>query len=347
MRLFLLALAILLVPAGAIGSNVARAELAFVAADHGVPQIFVVRADGSGRRRLTSASGPSTMPVWSPDGQHIAFVRHAGEDAQIYIMNADGGSQHPLTTGPGRATSPAWSPDGTQMVFAATRDGMSQIAVMRSDGSQRRGLAPSARDQRAPVWSPDGRLIAFLFRASREQLDPLSRTYRGHFDLYVIDANGQHLRQVPTPPPGVEPDVKEFTWLPDGRLAYISRSGPAQDGITLTTVTGAERRYLGTGASPAWAPDGRRLTFVVSHAGNPVVYVRDGEEGRAVPLVGSRLTTVRPAWSPDGRQIAFLILGDGKVRLMVTDPTGGHRQQLADDVYGDLSERPVFSWRPR
>lgn len=69
---------------------------------------------------------------------------------------------------------------------------------MRRDGSQRRDLAPSHRDQRVPAWSPDGQLIAVLSRASD-----------GHFDLYVIGADGQNLRQVPTPAPDIEPDVMD------------------------------------------------------------------------------------------------------------------------------------------
>jgi TolB protein len=284
-------LSALLTGTGARGA-VAPRELAFVAADRGVPQIFVVRADGSGRRRLTSAPGPSTTPVWSPDGQRIAFVRHTGDDTQIYIMNADGGSQRPLTTGPGRAASPAWSPNGQQIVFTATKNGVSQIVAMRNDGSQRRDLAPSPSDQRAPAWSPDGHLIAFLSRASL-----------GRVDLYVIGADGQNPRQVPTPGPGVRPDVKEFTWLPDGRLAYTNPSGLAQDTVSVTTISGAEHRVLGSAYSPAWAPDGRRLAFVAFHSGAALIYVGDSAGGKSVRLTDPRLTSVRPAWSPDGRQI--------------------------------------------
>jgi TolB protein len=336
MRILLLAFAILLVPTSAFGTNTARAELAFVALDRGVPQIFVVGADGAGRRRLTSAPGPSTTPVWSPDGQRMAFVRQTRDDTQIYIMNADGGSQRPLTTGPGRAASPAWSPDGQHIVFTATSDGVSKIVAMRSDGSQRRDLAPSHSDQRSPAWSPDGQLIAFLSSASL-----------GHFALCVVGADGQNLRQVPTPGAGVRPDVKEFTWLPDGRVAYTNPSGLAQDTVTVTTVSGADQRVLGSAYSPAWAPDGQRLAFVAFHSGAAQIYVGDSAGRKALLLTDPRLASVRPTWSPDGRQIAFLILGGGKVKLTVMGADGGHQQQLADDVYGDLSARPVFSWRPR
>ncbi|HEV2438964.1 MAG TPA: LpqB family beta-propeller domain-containing protein [bacterium] len=330
-----IALVALVVSAGAAARPAAKGELAFTGADHGVPQVFVIGADGSERRRLTDAPAGSTTPVWSPDGQQIAFVRRSGGNSQLYITDARGGSLRALTSGAGRAASPSWSPDGRQIVFAAARDGPSQIAIVRSDGGGRRNLAPSPRDQVAPAWSPDGHLIAFLTKASA-----------GYLELYVAGADGRNLRQVPTPVPSLQPDVTEFVWLPDGRLAYTNRSGLAQEGLTVTTVSGAERRYLGSASSPAWSPDGRQLAFVVGHAGAPEIYVRNGD-AKPVRLVDPSLTPVRPAWSPDGRQIAFLLLGGGTVVLAVMDADGGHLKRLAGNVYGDLSARPVFSWRPK
>ena len=335
MRTLFLVLAILLLPLRAAAPGSAPGELAFVAGERRIPQIFVVGSDGTGRRRLTDASVPSVTPVWSPDGQRIAFVRRTGTASRIDVMNADGGSQRPLATGPDSASSPAWSPDGRQIVFTATRQGASQIAVMRSDGSQVRDLAPSHGDERDPAWSPDGRLIAFLSRASG-----------GYFELYVIGPDGQGLRRVPTPVPSLQPDVTGFAWLPDGRLAYTNRSGLAQEGLSVTMLSGAEHQYLGSGSSPAWSPDGRQLAFVASHSGTTELYVRRMGE-RAVRIVDPSLTPVRPAWSPDGRQIAFLLLGGGTTTLAVAAPDGSNLRRLADDVYGDLSARPVFSWRPR
>lgn len=336
MRILLtLVLATVLICSSAFALQAAQGELAFVAADHHVPQIYVIGADGTGRRRLTSASGASTMPVWSPDGRKIAFVRETGKASVLSVMDADGGSQHSLTDREGHVASPAWSPNGRQLVFVDTRVGLSRIVLVQSDGTGRRDLAPSQSDQRAPAWSPDGKRVGFLANAGQ-----------GYLELYVVDADGRNLKQVPTPVPSLQPDVTDFAWLPDGRLAYTSRSGLAQEGLTLTTVSGSTHQYLGSGGSPAWSPDGRRLAFVVSHAGAPEIYVRTAAE-KPVRLVDPSLTPVRPAWSPDGRQIAFLLLGGGTVSLAVADPDGRHFRRLTNDVYGDLSARPVFSWRPR
>jgi len=55
--------------------------------------IFVVGADGSGRRRLVD---DGAVPLWSPDGRRIAFLRR--ED--LWVMDADGRGQRNLTDSP-------------------------------------------------------------------------------------------------------------------------------------------------------------------------------------------------------------------------------------------------------
>jgi TolB protein len=70
--------------------------------------VFVMKADGSGQRKLTQGG---SQPHWSPDGQKIAFVSERDGNGDIWLMNADGSDQRNLTRAAGnRETQPVWSP---------------------------------------------------------------------------------------------------------------------------------------------------------------------------------------------------------------------------------------------
>jgi hypothetical protein len=72
-------------------------------------QIYVMNADGGGRAQLTQGTGPHTNPVWSPDGQWIAYLSQAGGgDWQVWVMRADGSEPRQLTFGPARKFYLAW-----------------------------------------------------------------------------------------------------------------------------------------------------------------------------------------------------------------------------------------------
>ncbi len=97
-------------------------------------RIWTVRADGGTPSRLTHERGQADdMPVYSPDGSRIAFVR-AG---RIWLMDADGRNGHLL---PGQPNSdnlaPRWSPDGSRVAFETIYPGkrtlgMGSLATIR------------------------------------------------------------------------------------------------------------------------------------------------------------------------------------------------------------------------
>ena len=76
----------------------------------GDSQIWLVNADGSGKRKLTAAAGGSWSPSWSPSGNRIAFTSARDGNSEIYVMNADGSEQRRLTHSQADDSSPAWSP---------------------------------------------------------------------------------------------------------------------------------------------------------------------------------------------------------------------------------------------
>jgi TolB protein len=71
------------------GSKNLAGKIAFASNDeNGDLEIYVMNADGTNLKKLTNNSIGAQYPVWSPDGQRIAFA--AIKDGGIYTMNADG-----------------------------------------------------------------------------------------------------------------------------------------------------------------------------------------------------------------------------------------------------------------
>src|SRR5262245_58722627 len=60
-------------------------------------QVWVVAADGSGRRQLTKDAASSRSARWSPDGRRLAFLSSRGAGTQVYLMRMPDGSPVQLT----------------------------------------------------------------------------------------------------------------------------------------------------------------------------------------------------------------------------------------------------------
>ncbi|MGB9799851.1 MAG: protein kinase domain-containing protein, partial [Thermanaerothrix sp.] len=101
-------------------------EIAFASNRTGIMQIWLMNADGTNQRPITSLPDGACQPAWSPDGQRLAFIspcrekRNLYEGTKIYILDlADGGTPEPLPLPPSPAADfdPAWSPDGRRIAF--------------------------------------------------------------------------------------------------------------------------------------------------------------------------------------------------------------------------------------
>ena len=117
------------------GSNSAPAwspdgkQLAIVLTRDGSSQIYLVRPDGSGLRRLTFSGAIDTEPNFSPDGQYLLFTSDRGGSAQVYRMPVKGGLAQRMTFGEGSNYSPVHSPDGKGFVCAHFSGGKFHIAT--------------------------------------------------------------------------------------------------------------------------------------------------------------------------------------------------------------------------
>jgi Tol biopolymer transport system component len=96
---------------------------------------FVMNADGTNVRYLSSEIPAARQPSWSPDGTKIAFYGRAGTANAICLINSDGTGFTSLTgSTPGVNGWPGWSPDGSQVGFLSTRDGNLEINAISIGG---------------------------------------------------------------------------------------------------------------------------------------------------------------------------------------------------------------------
>jgi Tol biopolymer transport system component len=160
--------------------------------ENGVPQLFVMDANGSNVRHLSDTWGE--YPAWSPDGSRIAFASSMGgttpfgdPDHDVFVIDADGSDESNLTTAPDSNEGyPTWSPDGEWIAFESTlgtppsfappphdleRLSDEDVWVMRPDGSEPRNLTSDlVRQNKFPDWSDRG--IVFDREGSIVILDP-------------------------------------------------------------------------------------------------------------------------------------------------------------------------------
>jgi Tol biopolymer transport system component/DNA-binding winged helix-turn-helix (wHTH) protein len=118
---------------------------------------------GGAEVQLTRDGGHNVQPVWSPDGQWIAY--HSRKRGGIWVVPAAGGTPQQVTE---FGSDPAWAPDGSTLVFTSYAGGIaaqSNLWTVKRDGSGGKPLTQIGTPpggHRAPAWSHDGRFVAFI-----------------------------------------------------------------------------------------------------------------------------------------------------------------------------------------
>jgi eukaryotic-like serine/threonine-protein kinase len=271
--------------------------IAYVVHGDARDDLFVTRVAGGERVKLTRDDSRKADPVFSPDGEKIAFARKAASEVtpEICTIPSFGGEVDPIAQA---AAFPAWSPDGSRLVYVRHRPGEPEaLAVSSLDASESRVLLAGDAVYPflgRPSWSPDAKLIAV----------PRSRGGESR-EIWIVPLSGQPAYRFSNDPVGVVSDTPVFT--PDGRgLIYRSTRGGASN-LWLQPLNGSPPTQITSGPGPDTFPSIARdgtLAFLNSRSRFVLsLYRSDSAESSVLLSDSSKLWA--PAFSPDGQEIAF------------------------------------------
>jgi Tol biopolymer transport system component len=226
-------------------------EIVTASANGSHRHVLVRLPTGSNGGGLVNANyGVSLALAFSPNGRQLAYASPITVDSApaITIIDAKTGKRRRTIGLSFPSSGLAWGSSG-EIAYTT----QSSIDAMRADGSHRRQITNGGRGtDSGPNWSPDGKKLAFLRDVqtlecfASDRAAPIARpadsncSQVDHTDVYVVAANGSHLRRLTYFGQATGP-----VWSPDGKqIAFYDNNGhiiavPAGGGRAKTLVTGA------------------------------------------------------------------------------------------------------------
>jgi Tol biopolymer transport system component len=202
--------------------------------------LFIAKADGTDKKRITTAPGYDAEATWCHKGGKVIFTSVRDGDLDLYEMNESGGDVKRLTSTAGYDGGAFYNADCTEIVWRASRfDDPAQLAdyqkllaegfvrpskmelyVAKADGSGAKQITKNGAANFGPYFTPDGKRVIY----SSNVLDPRGR----EFDIFILNKDGSgEPERITTAPafdgfPMFSPDGKLLVWAsnranPEGR----------------------------------------------------------------------------------------------------------------------------------
>lgn len=126
--------------------------------------LYIMKADGSAMKQLTTHKGYDGGPFFSPDGKRLTFRRFSadGHSAEIFTINVDGTDEKQLTQLKSMSWAPFYHPSGDYLIFATNKEGYAnfELYIVDVNGTQNPVRVSNLPNfDGLPVFSPDGRSL--------------------------------------------------------------------------------------------------------------------------------------------------------------------------------------------
>jgi Tol biopolymer transport system component len=197
--------------------------------------VYIMDADGSNQKRLTTLGHRDVPPSWSPDSKQIAFVATMRSDDHAVAMVVNVADSELILIGVSQidVVGPSWSADSNSLLWCKVVKDKTIIAITDIRNASEKTVANG--DVSTPAWSPDQKTVAYV---------------DSNKSVHLVTSTGLEDRKLFEPKKSAQ--ISSIAWSPDGKAVGVTTS----DGLFLVDTatkdaTRLQANYL------AWKPQAK------------------------------------------------------------------------------------------
>lgn len=292
--------------------------------------IYKVSAQGGTAVQLTTQASYEANPVWSPDGEQIAFASDRNGNFDLFIMSADGGAARRLTYHSASEIPSTFTPDGKYVLFSASIQDPATSALFPTSAMTELYRVPVEGGNTEQVLGTPAEWVCFDKAGSNflyQDRKGFEDEWRKHHtssiarDIWLYDTQtGEHTNLT-----NRDGEDRNPVYAPDGKSVYFlsERNGGSfnvysfplnapQQVKPVTIFRTHPVRFLSVSdkGTLCYAYDGELYTQLPNSRPQKVKVelVRDDDKDIASFRFSQGATSA--CVSPDGKQVAFIVRGD-------------------------------------
>ncbi len=299
--------------------------------------LWILKADGSSHRKLTSREANESAARWSPNGDRIVFSSSTSEGTEIYMYWTQTGQFAKVSQLDRSPSSITWSPDGKHIAFSMLVPQKSPVIAK---------LPPKPKGAK---WAEKPRITDRL----KHEADGQGYLEPGFSHLFVIPADGGAPRQITK---GNFNHKGKLSWSPDGKYIIFStnrnndwehnfvNSEIYKVDVSKGNITALTDRN-GPDYSPIFSPDGSKIAFISYEDKIQTYQLRQlhvmNKDGSNKKLITSNLdrSISNPIWDTKGTGLYFTYDDKGNTKIGYTT-LSGKITKISDNVGGTSIGRP-------
>ncbi len=295
--------------------------------DQHTTDIYVKKTDGSDLVRLTHTPENDYKPVWSFDGNRIAFLRKTknapNNFLKIMVMSSNGGTEqeiiqvHPTDNGnPGFS----WSTDNSSILYPVwiTEDKGFSIKKINLETFQIERISFNPRDSWGdldPLMLPDGKHLMFR------------RGQPGAFDLYTMHLEKKTVQKITD----IDTYIYGFCWNSKNQSVLFSANLDGSIALWKTDLSGSKpEKVLDaiTATNPHVSGTNNQLVYTHETWGFSIWKLSLKNPGKDEIFISSYFENLDPNISPDGTKVLFSSSRTGTHNIWIADKEGNNPTQL-------------------